>query len=359
VTAGTAICCGIRSHYIKLAGLRRALEDGGGLAGPVSFVDLRQHHDAELAERYLRWLGLTWDHLAAPPPVGLDAAGRAGHLLAEASRALHVRDPEVVVVFGDADVSMLTAVAAFRAGRTVVHVEAGVRTGQPTVEEQNRILIDSVASAHCASSRLDYDTLCREGREATSVLTGDLVRDVVQSIDLDEGDAWAAETLPDGFALATLHRAENTTGPAILTEVLAGLRATGQPIVLVTTPRTRAALREVRADLHPDLEFSGLDYPRMLAAVRAARYFLTDSGALQRESFYLRRRCLVRQDRAFWRGLVEAGVHREVPAARAAIADGCRWLDECRETPPACDDFGNGDAGASIVEVLRRLEPGQ
>jgi UDP-N-acetylglucosamine 2-epimerase len=332
------------------------LGDGEGLVGPVSFIDLRQHYDVELGERYRKWLGVHWDHVAAPPPAELDAAGRAGHLFAEATRALQVRDPRVVVVFGDADASMLAALAAFRAGRTVVHVEAGVRTGQPTVEEQNRIVIDSVASAHCASSSVDFDALCSEGLESSSVFTGDLVRDLVQSTNLDQADDWIAETLPDSFALATLHRAENTAGPAILTEVLAGLRATGQPIVLVTTPRTRAALREIPAELHPDLEFSGLDYPLMLAAVRSARYFLTDSGALQRESFYLRRRCLVRQDRAFWRVLIEAGVHREVPASRRSIADGCRWLDQRRDTAPQCDDFGNGDAGALIVAVLKALE---
>lgn len=356
MTTGTAICCGIRSHYIKVAGLLRALEHGEGLTGPVSFIDLRQHYDAELGERYLRWLGLSWHHVAAPPPRDADAAGRAGHLLAEASRALQARDPKLVVVLGDADVSMLTAVAAFRAGRTVVHVEAGVRTGLSTVEEQNRIVIDRVASAHCASSSLDFDTLCREGLESTSVFTGDLVRDVVQSIDLDQAHEWVVERLPDGFALATLHRAENTADPVVLTEVLAGLRATGQPVVLVTTPRTRAALREIPKALHPDLELPGLDYPLMLASVQSARYFLTDSGALQRESFYLGRRCLVRQDRAFWRVLIERGVHREVGVSRSSIEEGCSWLDQRRDTAPECDDFGNGDAGARIVEVLKSLE---
>ena len=91
--------------------------------------------------------------------------------------------PDYVVAQGDTTTVMATALAAFYRRIPLVHVEAGLRTGDlhaPWPEELNRRIATLTARIHCAPTQRAADALLAEGiRPETVHVTGNTVIDAL------------------------------------------------------------------------------------------------------------------------------------------------------------------------------------
>jgi UDP-N-acetylglucosamine 2-epimerase (non-hydrolysing) len=92
-------------------------------------------------------------------------------------------DPELVVVQGDTTTTFAAALAGFYRRVPVVHLEAGLRTGDvlsPYPEEMNRRLTSQLASLHLAPTPTARNSLLAEGVKPDSVVvTGNTVIDAL------------------------------------------------------------------------------------------------------------------------------------------------------------------------------------
>jgi UDP-GlcNAc3NAcA epimerase len=356
------VIAGIRSQFIKLAAFQRGVarwREAGRAVPELVYVNSGQHYDDELSQQYLEDLDVRIDiDLTGRFPVG-DPMRVTGEMLV----ALHRSCTELseragarsAIVFGDANTTLAGAIAARKAGLRVAHVEAGVRTGdRSSSEEINRIVADVLAEVHFASCARDYANLRREGHEASAVLAGDIVRDLVT--DLAGSASGPVEPRPDAPSLVTLHREQNTRDTNVLAAILAALDARAERIVLVSHPRTRPLIASLGSRILSRVDVrESMPYRAFLGLLRDAPYVVTDSGAVQREAYYLAQRCLIRQDAVFWPTFLEAGVHRRVGADASSIAAGCDWVDAQRHLSyPVVEDFGDGRAVERILHELER-----
>ena len=194
--------------------------------------------------------------------------------------------------------------------------------------------------------------------------TGDVAHDVLlaQLGRLpDVGVLVPAESL-DGFAFATLHRAELTDTPALLRGVLDALAAAPLPVVLALHPRTRAAM-----DAHGIADPAGgtlavipaVGYLESLALTRRARIVITDSGGMQREAYWLGTPCVTVRTETEWTETVAVGANRLAPPeSPATLAHAIREQGAVEGWDRSA--YGRGDAAARIaaeVASLTRLEP--
>lgn len=353
------VIVGIRSQYVKLASFQRAIERANTSTHfTPTYVDSGQHFDEQLSTQFREEFDLKFDFDLRAGAHSRNPSETTARMIIELQDLLAGMKNEapIVVVFGDANTTLAASIAARKAGLKLVHVEAGVRTyDDRSSEEINRVVADALAHLHLASSHMDMETLKNEGYGATTVFSGDLVRDLVKELEPSLPDHFRTFEAAQ-FSVLTLHRAENTENSSTLLNALQALHDTGWPVVFVAHPRSRALLDDIPSKLKPALVLDGLSYYETLAALKAARLILTDSGALQRESFYLKRQCVVRQDRAFWQSLIAAGVHREVSSQSSDIAAGLEWLEAQRELPyPDFEDFGDGEAADKILEAITQL----
>lgn len=161
----------------------------------------------------------------------------------------------------------------------------------------------------------------------------------------------------DRFALATIHRAENTDDPdrlRALFEALARIAAERFPVVLPLHPRTRKAwdgLRPRPASHSALLQTTPLSYFDMLALTAAARVVLTDSGGLQKEAFFAGRPCLTLRGETEWTETVAAGRNfltgADAGSIEAALEKALALKAE--GVPPL---YGKGDAGPRLIRIL-------
>lgn len=359
------VVAGIRSQYMKLASLQQAIAEWRETRGPrleCLAINAGQHYDDVLAKQYIDELGVRFD-------VDLTAVGRPDpmRLMADIMVAIHeqVRHapirPDFVLTFGDANTTLATAVGATKAGARLVHVEAGVRLGTlASSEEINRVVADRLATTRFASTPRDYDNLVREGLEDRSFWVGDLIYDLVRRMipAIDAAPSFPLTGIAP-YVLASLHRAENVDRMGLLEAALEALGTLPLQVLFLAHPRAARAADVVRAQGLSNITVTpGLGYRDTLSAMRKALFVFTDSGAFQREAYYLGKRCVIRQDVAFWQTLTSAGVHVTCGETRADMAGSLATMlqrVQQEEDLPVLNDFGNGTADLQILDKLSTL----
>jgi UDP-N-acetylglucosamine 2-epimerase (non-hydrolysing) len=234
--------------------------------------------------------------------------------------------PDMVFVQGDTTTAFAGALAAFYRNIPIVHVEAGLRTGDlraPFPEEMNRVLTGRLAALHLAATNEAAANLLREGVDAANVVvTGNSVIDALLStVEGLRSGRLPAPALPWRDAsrrliLVTAHRRENFgegfEGICAALDVL----ARRDDVQLVYPVHPNPQVREVvqrRLSALPAIQLmQPLDYIPFVHLMQQADILLTDSGGVQEEGPSLGKPVLVMRNSTERPEAVTAGVARLV-----------------------------------------------
>jgi UDP-N-acetylglucosamine 2-epimerase (non-hydrolysing) len=292
VSNTTVHAVGARPNFVKMAPLIDALSRRGVTDQIV--VHTGQHYDRKMSEEILEDLGF-------PAPdyslgVGSGPHGeQTGKVLIGFEEILLSTRPAVVVVSGDVNSTLACARAACKLGIPVVHLEAGLRSGDWTMpEEINRVLTDRVSDLLLTHSPEAEDNLTREGIDIGRVrFVGNTMIDSLRRFE-EEARGRAAWSRHDvtcrEYTLVTLHRPSNVDDPVRLAGIVNGLcrLAAEAPVLFPVHPRTRARLAENGAVER--LEAAGVrclapvGYLDFLSLETGAGTIVTDSGGVQEEA---------------------------------------------------------------------------
>src|SRR5438105_2208722 len=236
---------GARPQFIKLAVICRAISQ----TEPGSFchriVHTGQHYDTDMNDVFFEDLGIP------APDYNLDVgsgthATQTAKMMTRLEPVLRDEGPDWVLLYGDTNSTLAGALVAAKLRLRVAHIEAGLRSynrGMP--EEVNRISADRISDLLLCPTSTAMSNLEREGLGEGAVLVGDVMyAAVLQYRELAEQrtSALAEHWKPDTFALATIHRAENTEDINRLAAILRALEYISRhicPVVLPLHPRTR------------------------------------------------------------------------------------------------------------------------
>lgn len=366
---------GARPQFVKLAPVCRAIEIHNSASAPPALqiqhriVHTGQHYDRELA-------GVFFDYMQIPQPDANLAAGSGSHavqlarMLERLEPVFLAERPDWVVVYGDTNSTLAAAIVAARLHLPLAHVEAGCRSFDMAMpEEQTRVAADHLSSLLLAPSHSALRNLHREGigtsddpRNRRAAVVGDVMCDALLQ-NLPRARQRSRETIDrfglasGGYYLLTLHRAENTDDPVRLRLLLDLAASLDLPVLFPVHPRTRDALATANISLARNLRpVPPLGYLEMLAVEQHARKILTDSGGVQKEAFFLRVPCITLRSTTEWPETVELGANRLVGSDPSKIQAAA--LHHTQALPWPVDIYGNGDASQRIVaEILAATHP--
>ncbi len=334
---------GARPQFIKAAPLCRALAADRRFHSVL--VHTGQHYDPEMSDVFFRELDL-------PEPQHRLGVGGGSHgamtgaMIAGVERLCLDQPPDWMVVLGDTNSTLAGALAAAKLDIPVAHVEAGLRSfNRRMPEEINRVLVDHLSTLLLCPVASATANLAREGIVAGVHVVGDVMYDAVRHA---AAAARASSRIldrlglaPKGYAVATVHRQENTDSRQALEAVVGYLReaARDRPMVLPLHPRTRKALQTHRASVDGLIVTEPLGFLDMQRLVADAELVLTDSGGLQKEAYFHRVPCITLRDETEWGELVEAGWNR-------------LWRGPAFAPRRPIDAFGDGRTADKIVALL-------
>jgi UDP-GlcNAc3NAcA epimerase len=350
---------GARPQFIKASVVSHALAQSGALAEVL--VHTGQHFDANMSDVFFAELGM------APPAHALGIHGgphgaMTGQMLAVVEQVLQAEKPAAVLVYGDTNSTLAGALAAVKLHIPVAHVEAGLRSFNIAMpEEVNRILTDRISRWLFTPTQAAQDHLLHEGVAAAQIVpVGDVMFDVAlhhgARVGAAGGALGALGLVPGSYALATVHRAENTDDPARLAAIVGALQqlAARVPVVWPLHPRTRGVLAQAGQLQALEQRLRLIDpvgYLDMVQLEKHAALVATDSGGVQKEAFFHRVPCVTLRDETEWVELVHAGWNRLAPPHDAA-AVGAALLAALGTRGQEVAPYGEGDAAQRIVQRL-------
>jgi UDP-N-acetylglucosamine 2-epimerase (non-hydrolysing)/UDP-GlcNAc3NAcA epimerase len=344
---------GNRPQFIKAAAVTPSLR----ARHEEIMVHTGQHFDDELSSVFFGELGLPAPELGLEIALGSNTSQTA-RMLGALEPVLTDLGPDLVLVYGDTNSTLAGAIAGAQAGLPVAHVEAGMRSFDPSMpEELNRVLVDHASALLLCSSQGAADNLRRECVHGKIEVVGDVMVDVAMAVQpraRERTEVLSRRGLEPGqYGLATAHRAGNVDDPARIAALTELLTAVPMPLVFPVHPRTRERLES--AGLLERLEAANkvivtppLGYIELQALLCNARVVLTDSGGLQKEAYLAGVRCLTLRATTEWTETVEQGwnVLVDLDPARALQA---LEREPPRDHPPL---YGDGRAGERVVGAL-------
>lgn len=281
--------------------------------------------------------------------------------------------PAMVVVQGDTMSAHIGAQVAAMNRLPVVHVEAGLRTGDrwnPFPEELNRLVIGQLTSLHLPPTWMSAQALVREGFDVRQMLvTGNTGVDAIlwaaglnvpwpdprlERLDSHEGPVIAA----------TMHRRENWGGGITrIAEALAAI-AMSRPDTLIVLPMhpnpvVRESIEPILGDLDNVILVEPLDYPAFAKLLKRADLAISDSGGVQEEAPSLNTPVLVTRESSERMEGVNAGVLLLVGTDPVRISSAALELLDDSAAMSAmtshANPFGDGRASERIVAALEFL----
>jgi UDP-GlcNAc3NAcA epimerase len=344
---------GNRPQFIKLSLLHRSLSG----SAQQQIIHTGQHFSDNMSAIFFREFDIPMpDHQLQIH--SLPHGEMIGHMLIGLDRILAQERPDAVIVYGDTNTTLAGSLAAKKRNIPLMHVEAGIRTGEEDMpEESNRYLSDRLANLNFACTYLGVENLLKEGIPPGRVHnTGDLMLDaaLLFSQRAKDSSVLVSAAVPAGqpFALATIHRAENTDNPEALTAILQALHLihAGIPVIFPLHPRTRQVIDAHGMELEL-ITTPPLGYLDMLALVQAARYVVTDSGGLSREAFFFQKPSVIVMKQMFWPEISRHGPSLSAAADTNAILAAFHTL----QGPIRSFDtrvFGDGHAAEKIGRLI-------
>lgn len=322
---------GARPQIIKAAGLSRAIQNEYKDRIEEVILHTGQHYDTNMSAVFFEEMGIPIPDINLH--AGSSSHGKQTALMIEGiEKVLLETHFDGVVLYGDTNSTLAGAIAASKLNVPVFHIEAGLRSFNKTMpEEINRIHTDHVSTLLFCPTEQAIKNLVQEGFKLNNappyhinnpkvIHSGDIMfdntlyfgkmaekkYDTVAGLPVKEMD----------FVLCTVHRNQNTDNPDKLTAILKALLSIAEqtPVIFPVHPRTakkteellssewKIKLQQTNLHLIPPVSFL-----EMTLLEKYCQLVITDSGGVQKESYFWKKSCIILRPETEWTELVENG----------------------------------------------------
>ena len=368
---------GARPQIIKAAAISRAIENNFPQIEEI-ILHTGQHYDQNMSEVF-------FEELNIPKPtinlnVGSSSHGKqTAKMIEQIEDVLVQHKPNAIVVYGDTNSTLASAVAASKIHVPIVHIEAGLRSfNKKMPEEINRIMCDHASTLLFSPTQTGYQNLINEGfsktisKKATADCPniyhcGDVMYD--NSIHFSKLSEQKSSILSDlgiennPFILATVHRNDNTDDPQKLNEIFSSFlkltEGNNIQLILPLHPRTMKMKETLLNEtVKEQLRNSSLikiippaSFLDIISLEKNASLIITDSGGVQKEAYFFKKPCIILRPQTEWVEIVEAksAVIADTNQEKILNAVNNYLHNENLAFPPV---FGDGKAAEFILNEM-------
>lgn len=357
---------GARPNFMKVAPIMIALEKNKNWRTPLEqrLIHTGQHFSPEMSDLFFKELEL-------PKPdrnlgiSGGDHGHQTGRIMVEFEPILLEEKPDAIIVVGDVNSTIACALVASKKDVIVIHIEAGLRSGDMTMpEEINRILTDRISNFLFASERSALENLKSEGISDEKVhLVGNVMIDTLMA---HKEKALNLEILSKydqrkkEYLLITLHRPSNVDDPKRLSDLVALIKILSSHIKLVVPLHPRTSNRLDQLGVLDGLKSNEnivltdpLGYYEFINLMANSKAVVTDSGGIQEESTILKVRCFTARENTERPITIEEGTNQLLPWDLEDMTEKLvRELDVTEENKTSNPAYWDGKAADRIANIL-------
>jgi len=343
---------GARPQFIKAAAVSNIIRKNH----KELLIHTGQHYDENMSKVFFEELNIP------KPDYNLEVGSgnhskQTGTMLIKLEEIYEKEKPDLVLVYGDTNSTLAGALCSSKLLIPVAHVEAGLRSFNMAMpEEQNRILTDHLSKYLFAPTESAVKNLLNEGIEKGVHNVGDVMYDAVlhfKNLAKEKSSIINKLNLIDNqFILTTIHRAENTNDINRLKNIIEALNECEKSVVLPLHPRTKKYIDEYGLKFNENIKvIDPIGYLEMISLEMHAEKIVTDSGGVQKESFFMEKPCITMRDETEWVETVLNGWNIVVGTDKHKILNA---IVNFTPKEPQKNIFGDGKAANKILEIIEK-----
>lgn len=337
---------GARPQFIKHFAFEKAAQNKLELVT----IHTGQHYDSNMSEIFFSQLGMKKPNYMLNVRNGNHGVQTA-NMMIEIEHIIEKENPDGIVVYGDTNSTLAGAIVAAKLHISIYHIEAGLRSfNKEMPEEVNRILTDHISKLLFIPSVIAKNNLDKEGIIGDNVIeVGDIMKDLILFV--KDNYSIYQRSIEETYYYVTIHRPYNTDSKDRLGYILNSLNNLKEKVVMSIHPRTSNLMKEyglLQGDyeniyfLKPQSYFDNLSY------LFHCDGLITDSGGMQKEAYWLKKKCITIRKETEWIETLKGG-------ANVLLFDSLENMESIlKENINDWDNemYGNGDSSHKIVSHI-------
>ena len=340
------VVVGARPQFIKHFPFEKAA------LGKLELITIHtgQHYDKNMSDIFFEQLKMNKPNYTLNIGSGNHGV-QTGKMMIEIEQIVEQEKPDGMVVFGDTNSTLAGALVASKLHIALFHIESGLRSyNKEMPEEINRVLTDHISDLLFIPSKVASNNLLKEGINNGVENAGDIMKDLVKLV-IDNGILNSKKASEESYYYVTIHRPYNTDEKDRLNTILNKFNELNKKVIMTLHPRTKNLCNKYLIDLssfsnikfiEPQSYFDNLNY------LFYANGLITDSGGMQKEAYWLKKKCITIRKETEW---VETLSHN---ANKLIFENLSEIQKELNIVPSKWDDtlYGSGNSADEIVDSI-------
>jgi UDP-N-acetylglucosamine 2-epimerase (non-hydrolysing) len=363
-----AVVTGTRPEIIKMYPIMKQFDSR---SIDYKYIHTGQHYDYNLFLKFIEEFEIREPDICISADVS-NPVNQVSNIMEKIGIVINELRPSLVLVEGDTNSVLASALAALKSKIPIAHIESGLRSNDwKTVEEHNRKIVDHVSDILFSPTDVSTKNLQNErvygkihtvGNTAIDAINLCLAKQSTQSNNSTHSngtfESLGINQQENDFILVTMHRAENVDDMRILKQVLKALSDSNLNYIFPMHPHTLKRIQEYRLKRHMAKRIKIIEpvgYSDFIKLLRKCRFVITDSGGIQEEitSPQINKRALVLRDCTERPESVDSGHSVLCKLEHDDILKHILELQRNdRATFVANPPYGNGDTAIKIAEIL-------
>lgn len=348
---------GARPQFIKLAILLKALKKNLNTKNLI--IHTGQHYDYDMSKVFFKELNIPEPYVNLNLQKVLTQNERLSQMISKIEKSLiKIKKIDLIIIYGDTDSTLAAALVARKLNLKIMHVESGLRSFDKTMpEEQNRIVADHLSDYLISPTLTATNNLLAEGINKKKIYQlGDVMKDSVafylKFLSKDRFNSFLKNNkmVINKYAFFTLHRKENTA-PSRLKKIIKEIGKSDYYFYWPLHPNIGKICIKNKIKFPQNLKvFKPVSYFESLLLIRSSDFVVTDSGGIQKETFFLRKKCFILRDRTEWKELLNFNSY----LINTNIFKISNFL-KLKEKSYLVNIFGNFSASLRISSLIRKI----
>jgi UDP-N-acetylglucosamine 2-epimerase (non-hydrolysing) len=262
------------------------------------YIHTGQHYDYNLFLKFIQEFGMRKPDISIAADISNPVKQVVG-IMEKLGIVINQIKPSLVLIEGDTNSVLASALSALKSNIPIAHVESGLRSYDwKTVEEHNRRIVDHISDILFSPTDISTKNLKNENVQGEIYTVGNTAIDAINLCLTNEKiknnnntgnempDLSGIDQQKDDFILVTMHRSENVDDMTILKEILVALSESSQRYIFPMHPHTMKRIQEYGLSKYIGKGIKirePVGYLDFLKLLRKCKFVVTDSGGIQEE----------------------------------------------------------------------------
>lgn len=316
-------------------------------------LDTRQHYDNELSKIFIKSIKknkIKYDQIK-------NLKKNFSNKLVKKQLSLYLKKekPDLVIVYGDTNSTLIGAQIAYLFNIEIMHIEAGLRSGnKKMLEEINRIKTDHLSKYLIVPTKTAEKNLIKEKIDTKKIFKfGDILLD----ISINNIKQNIKKNIKKNYGVITLHRREILFNKKIIKIFFRALENVKLKFIFPIHPHTKKILKKYNLKIPKNIQIvKPLDYNQFRSLLLESKIILTDSGGVQREAYFYKKNFLVIRNETEWPEAINSldssiVTFNKIKNLKKIILENMNIYANCNY-----QNFGNGKALSRIYLLIKKIE---